>query len=220
MRVPLRWQLNALFNACFRIQREASEAAGRHIPMVVENVKGAQPWVGRAQANFGSFYLWGDVRSVGGRIITLQPKFGQGLRAARRGQKFNPDGTEHPQGSWFAVADSKERGANGQKVEGFNFHQHENGGPGGSFQSAAVQAVEGVKQGGDWFSGYGGGFGWDHSQMRMHSSKSPARKAASAMIAKIPFDLASHIARCFKPAAVQRSSVPIPPSNLPPAVPK
>ena len=142
MRVPLRWQLNALFNACFRIQREASEAAGRHIPMVVENVKGAQPWVGRAQANFGSFYLWGDVRSVGGRIITLQPKFGQGLRAARRGQKFNPDGTEHPQGSWFAVADSKERGANGQKVDGFNFHQHENGQPGGSFQSAAVNGLK------------------------------------------------------------------------------
>ena len=33
-------ELNALFNACFRIQREASEAAGRHIPMVVENVRG------------------------------------------------------------------------------------------------------------------------------------------------------------------------------------
>jgi hypothetical protein len=41
--------LNAIFDACFRIQREASEAAGRHIPMVVENVKGAQPWVGRAR---------------------------------------------------------------------------------------------------------------------------------------------------------------------------
>jgi hypothetical protein len=40
------FRLNDLFNACFRIQREASEAAGRHIPMVVENVKGAQPWVG------------------------------------------------------------------------------------------------------------------------------------------------------------------------------
>jgi len=51
----------ALFRACFRIQHEASEAAGRHIPMVVENVKGAQPWVGRARWNFGSFYLWGDI---------------------------------------------------------------------------------------------------------------------------------------------------------------
>ena len=53
--------LNRLFDACFRIQAQASLAAGRHIPMVVENVRGAQPWVGRARWNFGSFYLWGDV---------------------------------------------------------------------------------------------------------------------------------------------------------------
>jgi len=38
-------ELTALFNACFRIQREASAAAGRHIPLVVENVRGAVPWV-------------------------------------------------------------------------------------------------------------------------------------------------------------------------------
>jgi hypothetical protein len=37
---------NSLFEACFRIQREACEAAGKHIPLVVENVRGAQPWVG------------------------------------------------------------------------------------------------------------------------------------------------------------------------------
>ena len=55
---------NALFDACFRIQREACEAAGRHIPLIVENVAGAQPWVGRARWNFGSFYLWGDVPAL------------------------------------------------------------------------------------------------------------------------------------------------------------
>lgn len=54
-------RLTRLFNECFRIQREACAAAGRHIPLVVENVRGAQPWVGKAQGNFGSFYLWGDV---------------------------------------------------------------------------------------------------------------------------------------------------------------
>src|SRR5258706_1109942 len=52
---------NSLFEAYFRIQREAIEAAGRFIPLVVENVRGAQKWVGRARWNFGSFYLWGDV---------------------------------------------------------------------------------------------------------------------------------------------------------------
>src|SRR5271169_1994689 len=58
------FHLNDLFNACFRIQREACESAGRHIPMVVENVNGAQPWVGRAAWHFGSFYLWGDVPAI------------------------------------------------------------------------------------------------------------------------------------------------------------
>lgn len=56
--------LNRLFDACFRIQKEASIAAGRHVPLVVENVRGAQPWVGRARWNFGSFYLWGDVPAL------------------------------------------------------------------------------------------------------------------------------------------------------------
>jgi hypothetical protein len=55
---------NTLFDACFRIQREACEAAGRHIPMIVENVRGAQKWVGRARWNFGSYYLWGDVPAL------------------------------------------------------------------------------------------------------------------------------------------------------------
>jgi len=55
---------NELFDACFRIQREACEAAGHHIPMVVENVRGAQKWVGRSRWNFGSFHLWGDVPAL------------------------------------------------------------------------------------------------------------------------------------------------------------
>lgn len=65
-----------LFNAQFRIQREASEAAGRYIPLVVENVRGAQKWVGPAKANFGSYYLWGDVGMVGRRVVAGVPRFG------------------------------------------------------------------------------------------------------------------------------------------------
>jgi hypothetical protein len=146
-------QLTALFDACFRIQREACEASGRHIPLVVENVKGAQPWVGRARWNFGSYYLWGDVPA-------LMPPV---LRAA--------------------------------KVPGFRFD-----GSGRSFQTASVSHTEGRKVGKDWFGGYGGGFGWDSSPMRRNSSKSPARKFASAMIAKIPLTLSRHIAATFRPA--------------------
>ena len=55
---------NTLFEACFRIQREACEASGRHIPLIVENVRGAQKWVGRARWNWGSQYLWGDVPAL------------------------------------------------------------------------------------------------------------------------------------------------------------
>lgn len=48
----------ALFNACFRIAEEAG------CPVIVENVKGAQPWVGRAKWHYGSFYLWGNVPAL------------------------------------------------------------------------------------------------------------------------------------------------------------
>ena len=53
-----------LFDACFRIQSEAIEASGRHIPLIVENVISAQKWVGRASWKFGSFCLWGDVPAL------------------------------------------------------------------------------------------------------------------------------------------------------------
>lgn len=71
-------QLTALFDACFRIQREACEAAGRHIPLVVENVRGAQPWVGRARWNFGSFYLWGDVPALMPPAVGVRKGAGSG----------------------------------------------------------------------------------------------------------------------------------------------
>jgi hypothetical protein len=57
-------ELTALFDSCFRIQREACEAAGHHIPLIVENVRGAQKWVGRSRWNFGSYHLWGDVPAL------------------------------------------------------------------------------------------------------------------------------------------------------------
>lgn len=202
--------LNALFNACFRIQREACEAAGRHIPMVVENVKGTQPWVGPAKAHFGSFYLWGDVDMVGDRIIAGGLRW-DSVRAAKRGQKQNPDGTEHGQGSWFKIADSKSRGVQGQnwsrfidegvpsphwnmqavKVAGLT---HGRFPPGGLAQGAIENERGAVKNGGDWF-----GSGANCSLQRRASSTSTSRKAASAQIAKIPLPLSSYIARAYRP---------------------
>ena len=227
-------ELTALFEACFRLQREACNAARRHIPMVAENVKGAQPWVGMARAHFGSYYLWGDVASVGGAVVAGGLRFGKLVRAAKRGaQKANPDGTAHPQGSWLGPGgdwfidgrQGQDACAEALKVLGFNFHQYEKTGqPGGSFQSAAVDSLkvpgisfsgygepgykaqgfnvvaaqhfreeQGAKQGGDWFSDASPG------SLRNYSSRSNSRKAASAQIAKIPFALSSHIARCFRP---------------------
>jgi hypothetical protein len=168
--------------------------------MVVENVRGAQKWVGRAQAEYGSFMLWGDVRRIGRRIVKAeQPRFGMEAVAATKALKSfagSPGkiwADRDPASSWSGT-----HGVDGQKIPGFNFHQHENGKPGGSFQSAAV-AQNGQKHGGDWFSGTGTANGMDMSPMRLHSSKSNARKSASAQIAKIPEPLARHIARIFKP---------------------
>lgn len=79
-------KLNELFNVCFRIQREACEAAGRHIPMIVENVRGAEPWVGRARWNFGSFYLWGDVPAL--MPLTIKARKVPGFRFDGTGKSF------------------------------------------------------------------------------------------------------------------------------------
>lgn len=160
---------NTLFNECFRIQREACEAAGRHIPLVVENVRGAQKWVGRAKWNFGSFYLWGDVpalmpmRGGAGQFNKIPPEINEAIRQGRFPARWTNPG-EH----YF-----------GQKVPGFRFD-----GSGKSFQSASV---EGVKQGGE--GGTSASYG----------SKSPQRKFASAMIAKIPEPLSRHIAATYFP---------------------
>jgi len=154
-------KLTALFDACFRIQREACEAAGRHIPLVVENVKGAQKWVGRARWSYGSYYLWGDVPA-------LMP-----MTRGLTGRKNNG-------GSWFGI-DNRGRPtlrSDPSKTPNAGYHD------------------SGIKQGGDWFNS-------DlPSISRLHSSKSPARKAASAAIAKIPYPLARHVARVFKPQQV------------------
>jgi hypothetical protein len=228
-----------LFDACFRIQREASAAAGRHIPMVVENVKGAQPWVGRAKAHYGSYYLWGDVENIGGRIVRSGPvRFGMaGVRAAGRRK---PDelpslnGHDDPRlgrstvnGSWFGIgADGKSNLADSgsQKVPGFNFHQHEKGEPGGSFQSAAVKVSglpngtfpagelaqgyldrEGVKQSGSGAAGFddAGHVGNKNRTAELNRpagmKRADSRRAASALIAKIPYALSEHIARVYWP---------------------
>ncbi len=221
-------KLTALFDACFRIQREACEAAGRYIPLIVENVRGAQPWVGRSIWTYGSFHLWGDVPA-------LMPFAHQGVK--------NPgmDWSKFGEPGYVAVGfnmESERRLKDGQKVPGMNFHDFEKTGkPGRSFQSAAVASMPA------WQKEFGlpgeadpnGPVAREHRQKQYdktdkmalnqrehdgakglvigggthhlrgkddpakHWSGSNARKAASAQIAKIPLALSTHIARVYKP---------------------
>ena len=124
-----------LFETCFRIQREACEASGRHIPLIVENVRGAQKWVGRAAWNYGSMYLWGDVPAL------------------------------MPHGKHKKLA-----GNNSPRL----------------WSERKCQRLAGALTHGADYAFY------------LKGSASVSRKAASAQIAKIPFPLAQHIARCFK----------------------
>lgn len=196
--------LNRLFNECFRIQREASFAAGKHIPLIVENVRGAQPWVGRARWNFGSFYLWGDVPAL--MPVTFKGVKVPSFRFDGSGKSFQTasvqEHTKNNGGSWFNI------GSPGQKVTGRNPVHEISGtkvpsaggrrtekGKGARFTSRDC-GVEGTKNGNDWF-----GTGADCSLQRRHGSKSSGRKMASAMIAKIPMPLSRHIGATFRGVA-------------------
>ena len=173
-------KLNHLFNACFRIQKEASIAAGRHIPMVVENVRGAIPWVGRSRWNFGSFYLWGDVPAL--MPATIKATKVPGFRFDGSGKSFQSASVELA-GKKVPGLDWSSFGKPGYKPQGFNV----------TAAQRYRQEQEGIKSGGDWFNAS------QPSISRMTSSKSDSRKAASAMIAKIPLPLSRHIAATFRP---------------------
>lgn len=173
-------RLNRLFNACLRIQLEASVAAGRHIPLVIENVKGAQPWVGRARWSFGSFYLWGDIPALMPVALRQSGVKAPGLNwsdQTKRGQDFTRvagnQAIKNNGGSWFKVAHNTTSGK-GRNPDG----------------------RKGV--GGTWFGKYN-----PTQAVRNTNSKSKARKAASAMIAKIPLPLSRHIAATYRVAPSQ-----------------
>jgi hypothetical protein len=124
-----------LFEAQFRIQREAIEAAGHHIPLVVENVRGAQKWVGRSRWNFGSFHLWGDVPALMPMTKKVMKNSG---------------------GSWFGMEGNNPVKRNDPR---------------------------------------------DAAEVKAPGQGSSKRKAASALIAKIPLALARHIGRVYYPLA-------------------
>jgi len=180
---------NELFDACFRIQREACEAAGRYIPLIVENVKGAQPWVGRAKWHYGSYYLWGD-------IPALMPFAHGAMKAGDRNI-----GRENGEHRWsHSFADSikvKGQDWNMQAIKG-NPPRGDGERPNGTGraswffrQRADPRDSAAVKQ-------HGSGPIWFDNGIAKFGSRSDARKMASALIAKIPFPLAQHVAKVYK----------------------
>jgi hypothetical protein len=48
----------SIWEACERIARECNA------PLVLENVRGAQKYMGKAKAHYGGFYLWGDAPAI------------------------------------------------------------------------------------------------------------------------------------------------------------
>ena len=169
-------ELNRLFDAAVRIGREAG------VPTVIENVRGAIPWVGRSRWNYGSYHLWGDVPA----LMPMTKKV-----------------TKNPVGSWFGINRNDPRDADDVKtgevspdwkIEGMKSLAHPNQRNGHRSTAHLTNPGEHIKCGGDWSDGK------EPSQMRHYSSKSSKRKEASATIAKIPLALARHIARVYKPS--------------------
>jgi len=171
-------QLTALFDACLRIGREAG------CPIVIENVVGAQKWVGKAAWHFGSYYLWGDVPA-------LMPMTG--------GRKVMKSGIKG--GSWFNI------GSPGQKVTNQNpVHDAVKAGKANADHTlmqdwgrrppmASREQTPDPEKGTKGFAARLG----DSVMLRRHGSKSSARKAASARIAMIPLALSRHIAQTYRP---------------------
>lgn len=190
-----------LFEACFRIQREAIEAAGRHIPLVVENVCGAQKWVGRARWHYGSFYLWGDVPALMPivRKHVKVPTMGAGWYPPDhpkhvRGLSFNGHAdrnlraTKNDGGSWFSVAHNTTSG-HGQNPDGRKM------GWKSQADRAPMRRDDGVKGSEGYERDHPQMFGWKKPRTSSHSS---AMAAASAHIAKIPLELARHISAAWR----------------------
>ena len=176
-------KLNAIFNACFRIQREASEAAGRYVPMVVENVRGAIPWVGRSRWNFGSYHLWGDVPALMPPIEAARQSSGHGLERS-------PGRIEADQSQPAA----QPRAFNGEatKLPGFRFDgsgQVSRRRRGGASARAARISAMAAKSTAVVRPG----------ACTSLPSASPRRKAASARIAMIPQALSEWIGRVYLP---------------------
>lgn len=207
-------ELNALFEAPKRIQREAIEAAGRFIPMIQENVRGAIPWVGRSAWNFGSYHLWGGVPAM--MPIPHKAHKVPGFRFDGSGKSFQTASVDGVKVGGIKLSEvgfnvqacrnlKADNAAAGMKV-GMNPNFYKQSG--GKVTSPHFTNPREDRVFDEAVKGVGiGSASWQDAESRHPNdprnfySKSSGRKAASAAIAKIPFSLASHIARVYYPRA-------------------
>jgi hypothetical protein len=216
---------NELFETCFRIQREACEAAGRHIPLIVENVRGAQKWVGRARWSFGSYYLWGDVPAL--MPITLRAAKGKPFGMKRW---TNPAEGRKQQGSgaawWDKALDERRKEATAMMREGIKHNgdwfrdpacpTRQGGQTGRKYD---VPSCDGIKRPGIELGEVGfnvanarefahmvEGVKIERSADDKRQHIGTSRKFASAMIAKIPLPLSRHIGAVFRPMPMMEAA--------------
>ena len=202
-------ELTALFDACFRIQREASAAAGHHIPLVVENVRGTIPWVGRSKWNYGSYHLWGDVPALMPATLRLEAVKAPGMNWSDQSnpnnrRSFTENGGAKNPGFRFDgsgrsfQSESVARHVDGVKVPSDAGRRTT---PGNGARFTSIEPAEGRKGAeGAWFNDKKRAGQGETGELSRSGSKSPARKAAAARIAKIPLPLSSWVARTYKPA--------------------
>jgi hypothetical protein len=182
-----------------------------YIPLIVENVRGAQKWVGQARWHYGSFYLWGDVPAL--MPMTFKAAKVPAFRFDGSGKSFQTASVEATAQKSVEGSCARLPGAKGGRISGWP-HKDESDavkvpseagrrtdvGKGARFTSRDC-GDEGTKSGAAWFDGKPRDKMLGDKGPAAYGSRSNSRKAAAAMITKIPFPLAQHIARTFKPGS-------------------
>jgi len=169
-----------IWEACVRIAKELNA------PLVLENVRGAERYMGKAKAHYGSFYLWGDVPAMlpigrptkGFQYVNITNRAGKGpLNRKREWRGNSPLKTTFPGECERPIATYKKK-VGSEKYRG----------PAMSAQRDRHHLENGTRM-----SGRGA------AQAGHHGSN--ARKEWSAKAAMIPPELSEWIGKCFYPVA-------------------
>jgi hypothetical protein len=163
----------SIWEACVRIAKECNA------PLILENVRGAQKYMGKAVAHYGSFYLWGDVPPL---LPIGRPT--KGFTRANKTSGNAPTG-----GFKCSPIDGKQwRGNTPVKTELAENRDMKFPGECERKEPTYKKMVGSEKC-----------RKFNRGDSQHMSSKSSARKQWSANAAMIPFELARWIGQCFYP---------------------